>query len=78
MSQKELAYKIEDLQSKAEMINSLQNTLYAAIYCQDVFSKNDFDRAFNLLGNMTFDIAKELQKLTECAFEIFRGQKEVE
>lgn len=76
MSQKELAHRIDDLQTKAEMIHSLQNTLYVAIYCQDIFSKKDFDWAFSLLGNMTFDTAKELQKLTECAFDILKEQEE--
>lgn len=73
MSQEEMAHRIDDLQAKAQMTHSLQSTLYTAIYCQDVFSKTDFDWAFILLGIMTADVVDELKILTDCAFENFRS-----
>ena len=69
MLQKEMAYKIDDLQTKSQMIHSLQSTLYTAIYCQDVFSKEDCNWAFILLGSMTGEMSEELRELTNCAFE---------
>jgi len=72
VSQSEMAYKMDDLQTKSQMMHSLQNTLYTAIFCQDVFSKDDFEWAFTLLGFMTFNITKELKELTDYAFEQIR------
>ena len=72
MSQNEMAYKMDDLQTKSQMMHSLQNTLYTAIFCQDVFSKDDFEWAFALLGFMIFDITKELKELTDYFFEQIR------
>ena len=43
MSQKEMAYKIEELRFNAEQIHSLQNALFAAIFRQKEFSVGDFE-----------------------------------
>lgn len=73
MSQKEMAYRIEDLQTKAQMAHSLQDALYAVIYHQDVFPKDAFDWAFVLLGVVTSEVVGGLEELTDCAFDSFRN-----
>lgn len=75
MSQKEMAYKIEDLQTKAQMAHSLQDALYTVIYHQDIFPKDNFDWAFVLLGSVTADVVGGLEELTDCAFESFRTEE---
>ncbi len=76
MSQKEMAYKIEKLQTDAERIHSLQNTLFSAIFRQEEFSVSTFEWAFVLLGEMTMSTLEELKELTDCAFENLRkGEK---
>ena len=76
MSQKEMAYRIEELRFNAERIHSLQNSLFAAIFHQKEFSVGDFEWAFVLLGEMTMDALEELKVLTNCAFENFRKDGE--
>ena len=68
-----MAYKIEDLQTKAEMAHSLQEALYTVLYHQDVFSKDTFDWAFVLLGSVTDEVAEGLEELTSYAFDSFRN-----
>ena len=70
----EIACKIDDLQSKSEMVYSLQNALYVSIFCQDAFSKDNFEWAFTLLDSITAEMVKELKKLTEDSFENLRKE----
>lgn len=75
MSQKEIAFKLEELMNKAEMTHSLQNTLFTAFYCQKTYSIRDFEWAFILLGDLTGDIRDELKELTGSAFDSIREGK---
>ncbi|GFI24559.1 hypothetical protein IMSAGC011_03360 [Lachnospiraceae bacterium] len=68
MSQKEIAFKLEELMNKAEMTHSLQNTLFTAFYCKEEHSIRDFEWAFVLLGNLIFDIESEMKELTDNIF----------
>ncbi len=75
MSQKEIAFKIEELMNKATMANSLQITLFTAFYYQETYSIRDFKWAFMLLGELTEDIQNELKELTDSAFDSVRKGK---
>ncbi len=75
MSKREVAHKIEELQTKAKMTNSLQGALYISIFCQEIEEKSDFEWAFTLLGIMTNELAEELKELTECIFKDYRKKK---
>ncbi len=79
MSQREMTFKIEELRYAMEQINSLQTTLFAAIYRQKEFSAEDFEWAFTLLEDISGDVLNKLIKLTNCAFENLRkdGEKNV-
>lgn len=72
MLAEKIAQKMDDIQSKSEMISSLQESLYISIFCQDAFLKTDFEEAFILLGIMISEIAEELKELTDFAFENFK------
>ncbi len=72
----EFANRIDNLQSKAEMVRSLESVLLVAIFHQDDFAISDFEWAFNLLETVTFEISEELKKLTETAFEYMRKDSE--
>lgn len=77
MSQKEIAYKIEELQIKAEKIDSLQAALFTAVFRQEDFAVETYEWAFVLLADMTAGMKNELEELTNRAFENFRrGEKE--
>lgn len=69
MTQKEMAYRIEELQLKAEQAHSLQNTLFAAIFRQEDYAVEEFEWAFVMLGEMTYGAVKDLNDLKEKAFE---------
>ena len=69
MSQEEIAFKIEELMINAEMIHSLQNTLFTVFYCRDECPIRDSEWAFVLLGNLTGDMLDELRELTDSAFD---------
>lgn len=75
MSQKEIAFRIEEVQNKTKMACGLQNTLFTAFYCQEEYSCEDFKWAFILLKEITGDISDELKELTNNAFEILRRDK---
>lgn len=67
MELKDMAFEIEELQIRAEIIHSMQNALYAAIFRQKELSHENYDWAFVALGEMTKeqeDRMKELKKLT--------------
>lgn len=68
MSQKEMAFKMEELMDKAETVHSLQNTLFAAFYNSDGYSIRAFEWAFILLGDLTGDLLDELKEFTSNAF----------
>lgn len=72
MTMKEIAYKIEELQIKAEKIHSLNEALFAAIYCQNEFSKKTYEWAFVSFSDMTMELRNELEDLTNKAFDSFR------
>lgn len=69
MSQKEIAFKIEELELQAEQIFSLQKVLFAAVYHQEAVPVADFEWAFVALGDMAFKSLKELKNLTDAAFD---------
>lgn len=64
MSQKEIAFKLEELMNKVEITHSLQNTLFTAFYCKEEHSIRDFEWTFVLLGDLIFDIENEMKELT--------------
>lgn len=66
---KEIAHKIDDLQTKTEMIHSLEGSLHISIFHQDDFAISEFEWAFTLLESLTFELAEALKKLTDEAFE---------
>lgn len=72
MSQKEMAFKIEELANKAERIFSLQNALYAVFYYQEDWSIKDFQGAFILLAELTCGMLDGLEELTKNAFDNLR------
>lgn len=74
MLAEKIAQKMDNLQSKSEMISSLQESLYISIFCQDAFLKTDFEEAFILLGIMISEIVEELKELTGFAFENLRQE----
>lgn len=71
----EFANRIDNLQSKTEMVRSLESVLLVAIFHQDDFAISDFEWAFNLLETVTFEISEELKGLTETAFEYMRKER---
>lgn len=73
MSQ-EIAHKIDDLQTKSEMICSLQGALHISIFNQDAFAISDFEWAFTLLEAITGELAEALKNLTNEAFEDMRKE----
>ena len=72
---KEMAHKIEDLRIDAEKIDSLQNTLFAAIYRGD-FAVNTYEWAFVAFGELTYSLLNELAELENEAFESIETNKE--
>lgn len=72
---KEMAYKIEDLRNDAEKINSLQNTLFAAIY-KGGFAISTYEWAFVALGELTYSLLNELAELENEAFELIKTTQE--
>ena len=70
MTVKEIAYKLEEMQIESEKVNSLQNTLFEAIYRGDN-APEIYEWAFIVLGNLTFALANDLDKLTKAAFDNF-------
>lgn len=72
----EFADRIDNLQSKAEMVRSLESVLLIAIFHQDDFAISDFEWAFTLLEMLTFELAESLKKLTDEAFDMGKdGEK---
>lgn len=76
MTMKEMAFAIENLQNRAEIIHSQQNALYAAIYRQDEFSYKNYDWAFVALGEMTKELEDKLKELTTAVFDYLRKEQE--
>lgn len=73
----EIAFKIDELQTKAEMIHSFEGSLHISIFHQDVFAISDFEWAFTLLEAVTYELLEALKKLTDEAYEESRkgGEK---
>lgn len=69
---REIAHKIDDLQTKTEMIHSLEGSLHVSIFHQDVFAISDFEWAFTLLEFLTSELMEALKNLTNEAFEDMR------
>lgn len=65
----EFANKIDNLQSRVEMLHSFEGSLHISIFHQDVFAISDFEWAFTLLESLTFELAESLKNLTNEAFE---------
>ena len=78
MSIIEQAHRIEELQSDATRINSLGNALFIAIFHQDAFSITEYEEAYMLLMDLAYGLQKNLEKLTDEAFELLQGCKEKE
>lgn len=72
MSTKDVAFKVEELQLRAEEINSLQSALYAALY-EAERAKEDFEPAFVAFGSMTMKLQTDLSRLKEKLFEQMGG-----
>lgn len=68
MSQKEIAFKIEELVNKAETVDSLQNILLTAFCNPEGYSAGAFEWTFMLLGSLTGDLLGELKELTKNEF----------
>lgn len=70
MSQKEMAFRIEELRNSAEKLCSLQDALYAAFYhCQKELAVNDLEGAFLVMEDIAFDVMNGLNDLTKSAFD---------
>ena len=65
----EIAFKIDELQTRVEMLHSFEGSLHISIFHQDVFAISDFEWAFTLLESLTFELAEALKNLTDEAFE---------
>ena len=74
MSEKEIAFKIEELQIQAEKADGLQNALWQAIYCGD-FNASVYEWAFVLLGDITCELKNELEILSRAAFNALHEKK---
>lgn len=68
----EFANKIDNLQSRVEMLHSFEGSLHISLFHQDDFAISDFEWAFTLLEMLTFELAESLKKLTDEAFEDMR------
>ena len=73
MSQ-EIAFKIDELQTRTEMLHSFEGSLHISLFHQDDFAISDFEWAFTLLEALTFELAESLKKLTDEAFEDVRKE----
>lgn len=65
----EIAFKIDELQTKAEMIHSFEGSLHISLFHQDAFAISDFEWAFTLLEAVTYELLEALKKLTDEAYE---------
>lgn len=72
----EQAHRIESLQTDVERITSLGNALFIAIFHQEAFAITEYEEAFMLLMDLVYDLQKNLEKLTDEAFELLQGCKE--
>lgn len=68
----EIAYKIDELQTRTEMIHSFEGSLHISLFHQDDFAISDFEWAFPLLEALTFELAESLKNLTNEMFEGMR------
>lgn len=68
MSNKEIAYRIEELQIDAEKVNSVQNALFEAIY-RGSNALETYEWAFVSLGDLTFALKNNLEDLTSKVFD---------
>lgn len=66
---KEIAFKIDELQTKVEMIHSFESSLHVSLFHQDKIAISDFEWAFTLLEAVTFELLEALKNLTDEAFE---------
>lgn len=74
MSIKEIAYKIEKLQTDAEKIKGINEALFAALYRQDEYGKEEYEWAFISLSEMIMNLRDDLEELTNVAFDICRKE----
>lgn len=67
MDMRNFAFRLEELQTKAEKVRAIEKAIYQAIY-----SKNDeaeaYEWAFVALDEMAFDLKEELQELVNDFF----------
>lgn len=71
MEMKEIAFKIEELQVKAEKISSLETALFEAIYTSKLYPLETYESAFILFGEIIFNLKNELTELKESVFDAF-------
>lgn len=65
----EFANKIDNLQSRVEMLHSFEGSLHISLFHQDDFAISDFEWAFTLLEAVTYELLEALKNLTDEAFE---------
>lgn len=73
---KEIAFKIDELQTKAEMIHSFEGSLHISLFHQDAFAISDFEWAFTLLETVTYELLEALKNLTDEAYEVAKKDGE--
>ena len=74
MTVKEVAYKIEELQTVAEKVNSLQSALFSAIYHGEL-ATSSYEWAFIALGDITHALKNELDEVAKELFDIMRDER---
>ena len=75
MSQKEIAFKIEEIMNDTEKVCSVQSALFAAYYCQDEYAIEAFEGTFILMQGITSDILQRLTELTSNIFSYLKGSE---
>lgn len=70
-----LAFQIEAVHTKSQKLRDLQHALYAAFYCQDQYSHEEFEWAFILLDEIANDVMHDMKDLTDIAFDEARERK---
>lgn len=71
MTLKEVVFKVEELQTEAEKINSLQLALFEAVF-RGNNAPETYEWAFCVLSDLTFSIKNGLGDLKDNAFETLK------
>lgn len=73
MITKDIAFRIEQLQIESEKIDSLQETIFQAIFHGEI-NIDKYEWAFITLGEMTFDLKNSLEEMVNESFELARKE----